>query len=552
MNGFRKSFFYLLPTTIIFTALSGCATSGTESSRVANDSDADNGYSYSTSAEGKQSRLVFLSPTGEIIVQGVKLKNTQFDYPITINPAVEKWVDYFTGRGRKHFEKYLERSELFIPYIRPILKQRGLPEDLVYLAMIESGFNNHARSFAKAVGPWQFISATGKRYGLAVNWWIDERRDTHKSTISAAEYLKDLYEMFHSWELAAAAYNAGEGKIAKAIRRYGTADFWSIARQKYLRPETRDYVPKIIAAALVAKNRTQFGFKPESVPVGLGEAIAPDGSVVKLESEAAQSNQAAAREALESVLRGEDYETAASPDVVDEVPVAVNEGTKENLATEDEDVEAVAGGAPPPERDSPVANARTISTPHVNKKGELSGEELLEFEVQSPADLLKIARAAGLSYHTVKSLNPELLRWCTPPSLGSYRVKLPASVKERFLTNYNHPSFEKRVRFAAFKIKRGQTLQSVARHFGIRIEPLMDLNGMSAKSMLRAGSIVRIPMPNDNSRSVAALEIRDPPERRRSSRRYKKRVTRKTSTHISMTKSVTKQKRLKSRRSSSY
>src|SRR5690606_21345695 len=110
---------------------------------------------------------------------------------------------YFTGKGRKHFVKYLERSEQFIPFIRPLLRQYGLPEDLVYLAMIESGFHNHARSFAKAVGPWQFIPGTGKRYGLAVNWWVDERRDTRKSTLSAAQYLKDLYNMFHSWELAA-------------------------------------------------------------------------------------------------------------------------------------------------------------------------------------------------------------------------------------------------------------------------------------------------------------------------------------------------------------
>ena len=105
----------------------------------------------------------------EIWVRGVKLENTQFDYPVTINSRVLQWVDYFTGRGRKHFERYLERSELFIPFIQPILREHGVPEDLVYLAMIESGFNNHARSFAKAVGPWQFISATGKRYGLMVN-----------------------------------------------------------------------------------------------------------------------------------------------------------------------------------------------------------------------------------------------------------------------------------------------------------------------------------------------------------------------------------------------
>lgn len=220
---------------------------------------------------------------GEMTVLGVKLENTQFDFPVTLNSRVEFWVNYFTGRGRPHFTKYLERSEFFIPFIRPILKQNGLPEDLVYLAMIESGFNNHAKSTAKAVGPWQFISATGKRYGLMVNWWVDERRDTRKSTLAAVDYLRELNQMFNSWELAAAAYNAGESKIARGIRRYGTRDFWALTRHRFLRQETRDYVPKIIAAAIVSKNRRQFGFPAAKSERHEGEALSSDGEWVKLE-----------------------------------------------------------------------------------------------------------------------------------------------------------------------------------------------------------------------------------------------------------------------------
>lgn len=443
----------------------------------------------------------------EIIVQGIKLQNTQFDYPITINSAVEQWVDYFTGRGRPHFERYLERSELFIPYIKPILKQNGLPEDLVYLAMIESGFNNHARSHAKAVGPWQFISATGKRYGLSVNWWVDERRDTKKSTISAAQYLKDLYGMFQSWELAASAYNAGEAKIARAIRRYGTNDFWALARQKFFRPETRNYVPKLIAAALVAKNRTQFGFPATYLGVPKpGEAVAPDGEVVKLETAAAQSPSVAAREALESVLKSEDYETALTQD--------------EELA-----IDAPASMAVAQVGNDSGEEIVSFAKPIVNKKGQLVGEELLEFELQSPADLLKVSRAAGLSYHTVKSLNPEILRWCTPPNVGSYRIKLPASSKDRFLTTYNSPEFSKKVQFLTYKVRGGQSLAAVARHFGIKADPIADLNGVSPKASLRQGMVIRLPMPSDGTRDVAALEIRDPPERRRRSARRVKRTS---------------------------
>ena len=180
----------------------------------------------------------FVVQNGEIIAQGVRLKNTRFDIPIVVNSRVEYWIDYFCGRGRGYFEKYLERSEFFIPFIVPLLKQNGLPEDLVYLAMIESGFNNLARSSAKAVGPWQFISATGKRYGLMVNSWIDERRDIQKSTLAAVEYLRDLYNIFQTWELAAAAYNAGEAKIARAVRRYGSKDFLGSLETEIF--ETRD------------------------------------------------------------------------------------------------------------------------------------------------------------------------------------------------------------------------------------------------------------------------------------------------------------------------
>lgn len=471
----------------------------------------------------------------EIVIRGIKLQNTTFDYPVTVNSSVEKWIDYFTGRGRKHMMKYLERSEHFIPFIHPLLRQYGLPEDLVYLAMIESGFNNTARSTAKAVGPWQFIPATGKRYGLSVNWWVDERRDTRKSTLSAAAYLKDLYEMFHSWELAAASYNAGEAKLARAIRRYGTADFWALTRHRFLRPETRDYVPKIIAAALIGKNRTQFGFPPSKIQPGVGEAIAPDGELVKLESDSAQSPKAAQKEALESVLKGEFYESATSEEIgQEEVPGG------ELLPATMESKDSQEG----------FALAKPISTPNINKKGELMGEELVDFEVQSPADLLKISRAAGLSYHTVKSLNPELLRWCTPPNVGTYRIKLPSSVKDRFLGNYNDPKFIKRVEFLSYKVRKGQSLRSVAQSFGIRVDPLADLNGVSSHAMLKKGALIRLPMPADGGRSLSSLEIRDPPERRRS-RKVRRRVTSASKKKRAVAR-VSMQERAKNRRKSSY
>ncbi len=186
--------------------------------------------------------------------------NSHYDFPITMNSAVEGWIDYFTGRGREHMERYLSRSSRYIPNMRKILKREGLPEDLVYLALIESGFNMKAKSRARAVGPWQFMKSTGTRYGLRVDPWIDERRDPVHSTEAAARYLKDLYLMFESWYLAAAAYNAGEYKILRAVESLKTNNFWAIRASKKVRRETKDYVPKLIAAAIIAKNPDRYGF----------------------------------------------------------------------------------------------------------------------------------------------------------------------------------------------------------------------------------------------------------------------------------------------------
>jgi len=191
----------------------------------------------------------------------LNLKNTKFDIPVVWNRQVAGWVKFFTGKGRKHFVNYTQRAGRYAPVLSKIMADSGLPRDLIYLAMAESGFQNHARSWAKAVGPWQFMPRTGKNYGLSIDWYIDERRDPLKATIAAASYLKTLFNMFNSWELAAAGYNAGEGKISRAIKMYRTNDFWRLTRGRYLRSETKNYVPKIMALAIIGKNLDVFGFK---------------------------------------------------------------------------------------------------------------------------------------------------------------------------------------------------------------------------------------------------------------------------------------------------
>jgi len=187
----------------------------------------------------------------------------KYDIPVELNDAVVAYIRFFQTDGRVHFTKWLGRSTRFMPMMRGLLEKQGLPLDLVYLSMIESGFSTYAYSFAKAAGLWQFVVGTSRRYGLHTDFWVDERRDPIKATIAAARYLKELKERFHGdWYLAWAGYNAGEGKVDRAIRRESTRDFWRMmSKGRTLRAETKHYVPKLIAAALIAKHPERFGFK---------------------------------------------------------------------------------------------------------------------------------------------------------------------------------------------------------------------------------------------------------------------------------------------------
>ncbi|MEI7705530.1 MAG: transglycosylase SLT domain-containing protein, partial [Deltaproteobacteria bacterium] len=189
----------------------------------------------------------------------------EYDIPIDVNEAVVQYVRFFQTPGvRKHFVKWLGRLPRYQERYRAILREAGLPEDTIYLAMIESGFANLAYSRAKAAGPWQFIGSTGKRMGLQQDFWVDERRDPEKSARAATVYLKALYAEFGDWRLAWAGYNAGEGKIEKAKKK-GQLDFWTMARGKILKRETKGYVPKLMAAAIISKHPEAFGFRKEEI-----------------------------------------------------------------------------------------------------------------------------------------------------------------------------------------------------------------------------------------------------------------------------------------------
>lgn len=208
-----------------------------------------------------QGSFVFAAPTrpGNPSFTPVD-SSPDFDIPVTYNTKVKWWITHFQGAGRKWFKTWLERSHAYLPGMQRVLARQGLPQDLAYVAMIESGFSAHATSSADAVGYWQFIAPTANRYGLRTTWWLDERRDFTKSTAAAASYLGDLFKHFRSWYLTAAAYNMGEGRTERLVKKYGTKNYWILSSRRDFPEETKQYIPKLLAAMLIAKAPKLYGF----------------------------------------------------------------------------------------------------------------------------------------------------------------------------------------------------------------------------------------------------------------------------------------------------
>jgi len=196
----------------------------------------------------------------------VEIRSTHSDLPLMLTDPVVSFLNYFSKNGKGVLERGLIRSGRYEPMIRRVLKEEGVPQDLIYLAQAESGFHELALSRAGARGMWQFISSRATGYGLARNWWLDERLDPEKSTRAAARHLHDLYNPFGDWYLAMAAYNSGPGNVQQAVRRTGYTDFWELYSRNVLPRETKNYVPIIVAVAIMAKNKAQYGL----------DAIVPD------------------------------------------------------------------------------------------------------------------------------------------------------------------------------------------------------------------------------------------------------------------------------------
>ncbi len=324
-----------------------------------------------------------------------------FDLPVVENDKVRYFIDYFTGPAREGFARWLERSGRYLPMMREVFAEEGLPQDLAYLPMIESGFNARACSRAQAVGLWQFMESTGRIYNLHNDWWKDERRDPVKATRAATRHLGDLYRRFGDWYLALAAYNAGAGKLERAIRMFESRDFWQISRGRYLKTETKNYLPKFLAAVIIAKEPAKYGF----VDLNYHPPLA--------------------------------YETA---------------------------------------------------------------------ELPSSTDLDIVARLCEVSYEEIRDLNPELKRWCTPPGVAGYPVRLPAEKAETFASQYAEISPDRRANFRRHRIKPGDTLGGLAAHYRIRTRDIVALNGIRNPRALQVGRDLILPLRPGATLAADVLE----------------------------------------------
>ena len=398
----------------------------------------------------------------EILPGDLPKKETGFDIPIVINEKVEHFVQHFQTTAKNRFASWLARSEKYIPFMRTVLKENGLPEDLVYLALIESGFNPYAYSRSKASGPWQFIYLTGKRYGLKVNGWVDERRDPEKSTVAAAKYLKDLYDMFECWYLAAAGYNAGEFKIARAMKRYRTEDFWELTKYPFLKKETKDYVPQMIAAALIAKDPEAYGFEgiEYQEPLRYDRVEVPPLMDLQLIARAAEASLDEIKDLNPELLRG--CVPPDAPGYEIRIPFGRRDLFLKNL-------EAL----------QPIEKVR-IKT-HTVKKGE---------SVQRIARLYRVDAASLLEINRLRKGSPlPPGTMLLVPLAKSQPAAKPALVgKKRPEADNQTPKRQE----TTYTIKKGDTLWSISSELGINIGALSRWNNLHPEKILMPGNKLKI------------------------------------------------------------
>lgn len=378
-----------------------------------------------------------------------------WDLPVTYNDRVEYWINFLKGRNYDKTRLWLERSGRYAPMIRAELRSRGMPEDLIYLALIESGFSPRAYSRAHAAGIWQFIAETGRRYGLEISTYIDERRDPVKSTRAALDYLQKLYRQFGSWYLAAAAYNSGEGRVERLLRRHAggargsDALFWKIS--PYLPRETRDYVPLMLAAGHIAKDPAKYGFKSLKYhqPLAFEQVSVPGGTSLRSVARAADVSLDAVKDLNPHFIRGV---TPPGRTVAVRLPVGRREIFARNFKHMAEE-------------------RRLASIQHTVRRGET---------------LSHIARRYGTTVSELRAANG-----------GVHPRRIQVGQRLTVPTRMNLSAEPATGRSSAaqwriHRVRRGDSLWSISRRYGVTVREIQQWNGLGNRSRILAGQQLRI------------------------------------------------------------
>lgn len=419
------------------------------------------------------------------------------------NKKVQYYLKFFQQKNQRYFARWLERSQYYMPQIRRILQQEGIPEILAYLPLIESGFNPNAVSRKHAVGLWQFIRSTGKIFDLKVNFWVDERRDYEKATVAAARYLKKLHNEFDSWELALAAYNCGERRVRKGIKKTRSNDFWVVSRT--LPRETRNYVPKFIASLMIVTNLEKHGFKQ----VVYGE----DMQLVKV-SVPPERN-------LRDIAKAAGYSTKK---IVSHNPFLINKvtppGKHSYIYVEPAYAESFARNS------QQIADLRktnfrrsVYATYHVRKGDSLWGiarkfgvgvksikeTNKLKSDLLRPGQKLTIGNSIYATYHVRKGDN--LWGIARKFGVGVNSIKKANALETDFLKpgqkltirRLPTPVYEpSRGDHFLYVVKQGDTIGEIAEQHGVRTSHLKRYNGLNS-SMIRVRQVLKIPSGGGNS-----------------------------------------------------
>jgi membrane-bound lytic murein transglycosylase D len=399
--------------------------------------------------------------------------------PREINESVKKWLHYFTVKNRGWFQRALKRSEKYEAHMKNILINYGVPEELFYLALIESAFVIRSRSIAGAVGPWQFMPGTARLYGLKVYRSYDERKSPYKATAAAAAYLRDLYNIYGSWYLAMASYNAGEFRIRRAIIKHKERDFWALAEKKALPRETMNYVPKYIAATIVAENPEKYGFTYNGPRKGTKE-VGQEIQEILASSQYDRGVTSKRPSTVYKVIRGDNLSRIAKKKRV-------------SLAT-------IKRCNPKLRRSNRIYPGQRIMlkcSKKVKRKSIAKGEKRYNkntgiYLVRSGDNLWKISKRYKVSINNIKKCNPTLYRHHIFPG---QKIHLTCSGKQA------DPKKSKKV---IYTVRKGDNLWSIAQKYDISISELTSWNNLSTRNKIFPGRKLKIYNPASPSANTLA------------------------------------------------